>query len=307
MPKFSIVITVYNKGKFIEQTLNRVLEQSFQDFEIIIINDGSIDNSESEIFKFKDPRIQYIKQSNQGAGAARNKAIQIASGTYIALLDADDLWELNYLEEQQKLIYKYPNESIFSCAIYTKKGNKKFIKPYSIPTQKEGIYNYFESSLKTSILHSSSIILKKDVFEKTGYYDQTIKSGQDTDLYVRIGLHYTIVFNPSPLVIYTINPGSLWRSIKSVKDRAHFEQYKSIELENPELKKFIDINRFSLAIQAKQWNEISYFKKFKNQIDPKNLNKKQLFLLKQPRQVLFLFFKVKKTMEKLGLSFTIFG
>lgn len=307
MPKFSIVIAVYNKGNFIKKTLKSVLHQSVQDYEIIIVNDGSTDISEEEILKFKDQRIQYFKQSNQGAGATRNRAIQLASGDYIALLDADDLWEPNYLQEQLKRIQRYPNESVFSCAIYTKKGNKKFIKPYSIPSQEEGIYNYFTSSLKTSILHSSSTILKKNVFEKVGYYDPTIKSGQDTDLYVRIGLQYPIVFNPSPLVIYTINEGSLWRSIKSIKDRAHFEQYKTEEAQNPDLKKFIDINRFSLAIQAKQWNEVSHFKKLRDQIDLKNLNKKQRFLLRQPRFILSLFFKLKRSMEKAGLSFTIFG
>jgi len=305
--KISIIIAVYNKESYILRTLQSVLNQTYTDFEIIIVNDGSIDNSEYKILELSDSRIKYYKQENQGAGAARNMAISKASSKYIALLDADDIWDKNYLNEQVKLIKKYPSEFVFACAILTKKGNKEFAKPYAITESKEGRYDYFKNSLKTSILHSSSTILRKEVFENIGLYNPKIKSGQDTDLYIRIGLKYKIVFNPKALVIYTINNDSLWRSIKTVKDRTHFEQYNAIEQTNSSLKKFLDINRFSLAIEAKIRREKNYFKKIVEKIDLNNLNRKQRFLLKQPTFMLKLFFNVKNNLEKLGLRFTIFG
>src|SRR5690606_21977683 len=104
MFKFSVVISVFNKEKYIAETLKSVLNQTFTDFEIIILNDGSMDNSQAEILKFDDPRIKYFSQRNQGAAAARNEAIQKAENDYIALLDADDYWYPFYLEEQKKSI-----------------------------------------------------------------------------------------------------------------------------------------------------------------------------------------------------------
>ena len=306
LPFVSIIIAVFNKEHYISKTLTSVLQQSYSDFEVIIVNDGSADKSEEEILKFKDSRIQYHYQENQGAGAARNKAISLAKGTYIALLDADDIWESAYLEEQLKLIEKHPLTSVYSCAIKEVKKDGTHIKPYSISNQ-EGVYDYFESSLQTSILHSSSTIVHKSVFDEIGYYNPNIKSGQDTDLYVRIGLKYQIAFNPKVLVSYTINSDSLWRSIQSTEDRANFEEYTAQEATNPALKKFLDINRFSLAIQAKIWGEADQFKAFIQRIDQKNLNGKQRFLLKQPQWLLQVFHKTKALLARLGLRFTVFG
>src|SRR5690606_25848964 len=96
-PYFSVVISLYNKEKHIQSTIESVLKQTFVDFEIIIVNDGSTDNSEVVAKSFRDKRICYYHQENKGASGARNAAISKANGTYIALLDADDLWAPNYL------------------------------------------------------------------------------------------------------------------------------------------------------------------------------------------------------------------
>ncbi len=307
MINFSIVIGVYNKEKYITHTLQSVLDQSYAHFELIIINDGSTDSSEEQILAFTDPRINYYKQENLGAGAARNKAIELAKHNYIALLDADDIWDKNYLESQASLITKYPKKSVFSCAIQQQIGKRLIAKKYAIPKDTIGIYNYFEASAQTSLLHSSSTILHKDVLKTVGFYNPNIISGQDTDLYVRIGIKYSVVFNPKILVTYTINDDSLWRSISTVTDRVDFANYGETEKNNEALKKFLDINRFSLAIQAKKWNEKKSFKKLVSAINQQNLNKKQRFLLKQPSIILRFLSTIKKWMEKSGLGFTIFG
>ena len=99
----------------------------------------------------------------------------------------------------------------------------------------------------------------------------------------------------------------MWRSIRTVRDRTHFEKYNAIGQTNPALKKFLDINRFSLAIQAKIWGEFYYFNKFIQQIDYEHLNKKQHLLLKLPVFILKILFSVKRFLENIGISFTIFG
>ena len=97
-PYFSVVISLYNKEKHIQSTIESVLAQTFVDFEIVIVNDGSIDTSETIVKSFTDNRIHYFHQENQSASAGRNAAISKATGTYIALLDADDLWAVvNYM------------------------------------------------------------------------------------------------------------------------------------------------------------------------------------------------------------------
>lgn len=166
MPKFSVVISVYNKEQYIAATLQSVLDQTFQDFEIVILNDGSTDASEKEILKFKDPRISYFSEKNQGAAAGRNYVINKAKGEYIALLDADDFWLVNYLEEQYKSIKKHPNQSVFATAEAIEKSGVLSKRSYSVELVENDTVcvNYFESSYLDSILHSSSTILKKDIY-----------------------------------------------------------------------------------------------------------------------------------------------
>ena len=117
MPFLSVIIPLYNKESYIKNTLRSVLEQNFTDFEIIIVNDGSTDNSLEIVSSFKDERIQVIHQPNSGASSSRNKAIQSAKTEYIAFLDADDFWFPNHLEELVQLIQDFPNCGMY-CSRY---------------------------------------------------------------------------------------------------------------------------------------------------------------------------------------------
>lgn len=306
--KFSVVITVYNKGKQIKNTLKSVLNQTYQDFEIIIINDGSTDDSEKEILKFEDSRIRYYFQENKGAAGARNAGIKKAKNDFIAFLDADDYWFPFYLEEQKKSIEKFPKEKVFSTAKQKRIGEKAFVEDYSI--DKNGkfpkLLNYFKSSFQSSILHSSSIVIHKEVFEKVGVYNLKYRSGQDTDLYVRIGLNYKVVFSNRVCVEYIIYENSLFRSTKSLSEKADFEEYEKYGKENLALKKFLDLNRYSLAIFAKINGDEKGFQRNFQKINLKNLNSKQQFLLKQNKIVLKSLIKVKSGFEKLGIKLTAF-
>jgi glycosyltransferase involved in cell wall biosynthesis len=126
MALFSIIIPLYNKELFIEETLSSVLNQSFTDFEVIIINDGSTDNSYNIIQTFKDDRIQILNQENRGLSASRNIGIKTAKGKFIAFLDADDLWMEDFLETIHFLINNHKKCDIFAT-------NVKLLFPNNTP------------------------------------------------------------------------------------------------------------------------------------------------------------------------------
>lgn len=307
-PKISAAIAVYNKEKNILSTLESVLNQSYAAQEIIIVNDGSTDNSERIILSLKDKRIKYFTQQNKGAAAARNKAIQNCSYSYIALIDADDLWHVDFLKNISDAITKYPQQKVFSTAIKTEVASQNpFKSSYQIPTMDSiGIYNYFKASGKTSIIHSSAVVLHEDVFHEIGYFDKAILSGQDTDLWIRIGLEFPIVFIPKYLATYRYVQNSLSHSGIAVKDKLDFSKYADAEKSNPTLKKFLDLNRYSLATYAKEIDDMDNYFRLKRTIDRNNLNWKQNFILSSPKKVIKLLKWLQSLLEGLGWKTTSF-
>ncbi len=113
---FSIVIPLYNKPISIQDTLKSVKSQTFDEFELLIINDGSTDNSREKAAEISDSRFRIIDKENGGRSSARNLGIQLAAYSYIAFLDADDIWEPDYLAEQKKLIDDFPQARMWGCA-----------------------------------------------------------------------------------------------------------------------------------------------------------------------------------------------
>lgn len=301
--KFSVVITVYNKAAFIAATIDSVLAQTRQNFEIVILNDGSTDDSEKEILKIKDSRIRYFRQENQGASAARNKAIKLAENDYIALLDADDYWFPFYLEDQEKSIKAFPDEKVFATALQQNTKGKIHEYSYSVPP---GIrnpikVNLFEASQLTPVLHSSSTVLHKSVFDKAGFYNPELKSGEDTDLYIRIGLHYKVVFNPRIAAEYIVRENSLFQNTKSISEKDDFVAYEKFEKDNPALKKFLDIKRYYLCIMAKAAGDTEGFHQVFSKINLDNLTKGQRFWIRQPGFVIRQLRGVKDFIEERGL------
>lgn len=310
MPKFSVVISVYNKEDHIAGTLQSVLNQTYSDFEIIIVNDASTDTSERVIRGIKDERISYYASAiNQGAGATRNTGISKSSGEYIALLDGDDVWEPTFLEEILRLQVALPQHAVFATAVLVEDKARSVPSRYSFDTSSNGEFldlDYFESSLINTILTSSSAVVHQSVFKNIGTYDSTIKSGQDTDLWIRIGLEYRIGFSTKQLVTYRYTPHSLFKSVRSVTDRPDFLKFIKQEKKHPALKKFIDLNRYSLAIRSKLWGEHHLTATYTDHIHLKNLNRKQRLLLKTPATFLKIFFKVNGFLEKIGLRQSAF-
>ena len=302
MSKFSIVIAVFNKAEFIKNTIQSVLNQTIQEFELVIVNDGSTDGSESAILAFKDDRIHYVSQSNKGASAARNVGIQQASNPYIAFLDADDKWLPDHLETIQKLMNEVPGEKVFATNSLILRNNKQFGKSYSVSFSRgSNVVNYFQASLLDSILHSSTLVAHADVFKQVGMYDHELESGEDTDLYVRIGVAYQVVFNPKVCVHIQQTQNSLMLATQTIAQKPDFKKYEALEASNIHLKKYLDQNRYSLCILAKRTGDHKAYNENLKKIDFDNLNKKQQQLLKLPGSLIRTLLKFKKLAERFGI------
>uniref|UniRef100_UPI00404B1496 glycosyltransferase family 2 protein n=1 Tax=Gelidibacter sp. TaxID=2018083 RepID=UPI00404B1496 len=309
LPYFSVVISLYNKEKQIQSTIESVLTQTFIDFEIVVVNDGSTDDSEMIVKSIKDERIHLYSQENQGASSGRNAAISKAKGIYIAFLDADDLWETNYLETINALILAYPNENVFATAVTIETTGGKKPSIYSVQNIKDDaiyVLNYFESSYINTILTSSSTVLHKSVFKKTGTFNSALKSGEDTDLWIRIGLNYKIVFINKRLAMYRYDKQSLSNRTKNIADKPKLDSYIEMEANYHAFKKFMDLNRFSMAIQSKLVYDLESFKVYEKVIDYHNLNKKQRFLIKQPIFIVQLFHFIKRLTQRFGIHLSAF-
>lgn len=285
VPFFSVVIPVYNKEKYIEKTIQSVILQNYKDFEVIFVNDGSTDSSESIVKRHlkKNSHFSLVNQINMGAAEARNSGTLKAVGNYIAFLDADDYWYNNHLKVLHKSILQFPNEKVFCTNYEMEFENDIIVKPkFSITLNNEItlVNNFFDASHKNCIASTPSIALERNLAIEN-LFDKNIKSGQDTDLFIRLALKNKYVFNKTITVRhirYAID--SLSKS-KFVSDRyIIIKKHKDQEIFNLPLKRYLDMNRFSIAIQYLIDGNIKMHQKLKNDLNRSNLSlKRRVFLL----------------------------
>jgi glycosyltransferase involved in cell wall biosynthesis len=308
---FSIVIPLYNKANYIENTLKSVLNQTFTDYEIIIVNDGSTDDSVTKVKEFNDSRIQLFNQKNQGASVARNLGIEKAKYEYIAFLDADDLWMTNHLEILNALIQNFPNAGIFASRYELVFNNGKNDIPNfkGISADYEGIIpDYFETSLPYPIATSSSIVIPKGIFEKTGYFKPTISSGQDVDMWIRIASKYPVAISNKVTASYLhYIEDSLSKTPILDKKLNDFKDYKQEEENNPSLKKYLDTYRLEYALQYKIAGNNKKSKELFKNILKENIPFKTKLIYLLPRFVLIFLLKIKKFLRKQGFNFSIYN
>jgi glycosyltransferase involved in cell wall biosynthesis len=203
---FSVIIPLYNKEKYIETTIKSVLNQTFNDFELLIVNDGSTDSSLDVVRTFKDSRINIFTKQNGGESSARNFGIKYSKFDFIAFLDADDLWEKNYLEKIYGLIMKYPNCGLYSTN-YGFKRNGRVIKAFQNDyfCETRIIDNYFVRSFDLPLITSNTAVIRKEVFEKVGLFNESLKIGPDLEMWFRIMLEYKMAFHPYVGAIYNLD------------------------------------------------------------------------------------------------------
>lgn len=307
MPFFSVIIPVFNKALFIDETLKSALAQTFTDLEIIIVNDGSTDESEAIIKGFNDNRIHYFYQENAGVAVARNFGIDKALGEFICFLDADDYWYPNFLKTMYSYTQKLPEASVFACAIEVETKRNRFIPYYSIAKKSDfETVNFFDASQRECVLWTSAVAIRKTVFDKIGKFDEKIKISEDTELWIRIGLAYPVVFIWETLARYVYDESSISRNLKYFFEPYTFEKYALLEQQNPKLKKYLDLNRFSAVIKCKLSGDLETAKKLQQQIDLSSLNTKKTILIHLPNFILKLLVQIKNQAATYGLGNSVF-
>ncbi len=310
-PYFSVVIPLYNKAQEITATLSSVLAQIFTDFEIIIINDGSTDDSLNQVKIIYDERIRVFTTKNKGVSHARNFGINQSRATRIVFLDADDLWKPHHLKDLKSLFETYPNCGMY-CKAYEKiKGRTVIASRYKDITKAKHwngvIEDYFHHSQINSLSTSSSIAMEKSIFNTVGYFNEHYTSGEDTDLWIRTALQYPTAFDNNVSVRINLNASQkLTNSPFTGRSHLDLDTFKKEELKNTSLKKYLDLNRYAIAIQYKLENEHSHSKTIFKNIDLNNLSTLQKLVYHSPNNLTKNMLKFRNLLRKGGVNLRLF-
>jgi glycosyltransferase involved in cell wall biosynthesis len=247
---FSVIIPLYNKAAYIERAIQSVLSQTFQEFELIVVDDGSTDNpfvqlsvisqqlsvDAPEIYK----KVRVIQQQNRGVSTARNNGVKLAKYDYIAFLDADDSWEPTYLEEMNGLIATYPNAGIYGSGYFIVKNGKKRIAPIGVEKNFDrGLINYCQVYSKTLCmpLWTGATIIRKSIFDLENGFNPRLKLGEDFDLWIRVAIKHTVAFLNKPLASYhqdvDLNNRAIGEKLYNPQEHMLFTDYGELK-NNPD-------------------------------------------------------------------------
>ncbi len=208
-PTVSIVIPTYNRAHLLSRAIQSVLNQTYADFELIIVDDGSTDETEKLVKSFNSRMIRYIRyRENKGEAAARNAGIQSAKGEYLAFLDSDDEWMSEKLEKQMRIFEKAPPEVgiVYTGFVVTRNKKKKYILSGGMASENGDV---FRNLLKGDFVLPSTILIKVECFKRAGVFDERFSRMADSELFLRMSRYYQFKCVNEPLVIYYPQPDSI--------------------------------------------------------------------------------------------------
>lgn len=233
MPKVSVIIPTYNRAEFLRSAIRSVLNQTFQDFEIIVVDDASKDKTQEVVSSFSDRRIEYIRHEiNKGGSAARNTGIRMSEAEYIAFLDDDDEWLPEKLHMQVELMESSPPMvgCIYTGFSFVDRNNERVLAQ-RIPSKRGYLFN--ELANGNCIGTSSTPLLRKECFEKVGLFDERLSSNQDYDMWIQISKEYQFECIEKVLVTYRVhenkvsnNQGAIMNGLEIMLQK-HDELFKS--------------------------------------------------------------------------------
>ncbi len=231
IPYFTVVIPLYNKEKYIKRTLNSVLKQTFTNFEIVIVDDGSTDKSCEIVEAINDPRIRLIRQENGGPSKARNRGILEAKGEFIAFLDADDEWLPEKLEKHHEF-HKENQNIVWSCSAFQASGGKR--EEHISYTKNGVIEDALDAIMDGMTITSSTAVIKKSVFDNDRLlFNEAFKRSEDREVWYKVACHYYhIGYLPESLsTVYVNTLGSLNATGLGEGDFSFLSMSKRIEKE----------------------------------------------------------------------------
>jgi len=220
MKKVSVIVPVYNSSKYLEECIKNVINQSYKNLEIIIVNDKSTDNSLSIINSFNDKRIKVINlKENSGVSISRNKGVEVSTGDYICFLDSDDYWNLKKIERQVKFIKN--KAFIYSDYEYLKNNKRHRVRVPKIITYKE--------ALKNTTIFTSTVMFNMNYLNKEDIYMPNIKLGQDSSTWWKVLKKVGIAYGMNDVLsIYRVGV----RSLSSNKIKSVIGTWKILKMED---------------------------------------------------------------------------
>jgi len=270
---FSVVIPLYNKSHTIEDTLASVLAQTYQDFEVIIVNDGSIDNGVEVIKNFtKDPRVHIIHQDNKGVSAARNMGVMCSKYDYIAFLDGDDLWLPGYLAKMKEAIDLFPDAGMICSAGIVKNANgSEYLRLAKKYKDRILEINFFENP--HIFLHTSATVVSKEAFNKSSGFPVGMIRNEDHVFFYSLALVSKVVYSGFPLSVYVGGIEGQATSFSADNDivllndivKRHnmiFENWKKSDRRNKIYKIFLKYELrhcFIVSLRAGNYSVIDYY------------------------------------------------
>jgi len=294
--QFSVVIPLYNKEAYVAKTLKSVVGQTYQNFEIIVVNDCSTDRSLGVVQVIDDSRIKIISHSeNKGLSASRNTGINAATHPYIAFLDADDYWDSTYLETIFSIVKEYPNESVFATHYRENFNGKFFIPKSNLPISSKGktflVRDFFEINLGRLILTQSCIVVHKSVFKKVGYYDEDVTFAEDIDFYVRCFCTYNLAYYND--VCHTQNAAIFGSISNSVSHRKIFPKLHKYLNYSDSLDKFINFYIYCIYRRLKNESARKEMRFYRKQIKYKSLSVLQVLFIYLPLPFYLFLIRIK--------------
>lgn len=231
---FSIVIPTYNRGAVVRQAIDSVWAQSYRNFEIILVDDGSTDGGLSGLEQQQNARFKIISQSNRGVSSARNVGMENAKGNWIALLDADDLWTSGHLHELNRLIENYPEAGMVSSRIREVKGDKSHAAMHWSRPVKDSIVDYFlEAAKRMGTVHSSSVAIARRVFHEIGGFCD-VPRGEDLEYWARVALDYPVACSNQTTALYVRGRGGVMETQEELE--SELETPTSMAMLSPSIK-----------------------------------------------------------------------
>ena len=223
--KFSVIIPLYNKAPYVAKAIDSVLTQTFTDYELLIVDDGSQDGSYEIAGRAIEgrPNCRLLRQENAGVSVARNNGISSSQGDFLCFLDADDWWAQTFLEEMDKLVAEFPDAGIYGTnyIIVSEHNHKTREALIGVDDGFEcGYIDYCSAYNKTTYmpLWTGAVCINRSVIEEVGGFNPQLKMGEDFDLWIRIAIGHKVAFLNKPLSHYNQDVNSATRAIGSLPD-----------------------------------------------------------------------------------------
>lgn len=232
MPTISVIIPVYNGEKTIKETIESVLNQNFNDFELIIINDGSNDATLEIVQTIKDHRIKVFSYQNSGLSASRNRGLTKAEGDFVSFIDADDLWTPNKLELQLKALQDNPQAAVaYSWSDWIDQSGQ-FLRAGGHITVNGNAYE--KLLIRDFIESGSNPLIRKQALDEVGYFDQSVTPPEDWDMWLRLAAKYEFITVEESQILYRISPNSASFNIEKMEEGS-LKVIQRVFAQSPEL------------------------------------------------------------------------